>query len=102
MEVKLRCTVNPGQFSSEYALTVQSFNGKILSLFAARSQVECEITPTPDQSSEGWVTVQIVNRSATHYLVMLPQSTLENGRYISVNADQLKGIANDRLAETTG
>ena len=90
MNAKLRCTVYPGQFSAEYAVVVTSFNGKAFSLFASRRDVDCDRPPTEDQSSEGWLAVRIVKRSAAHYLVQLPQTTLENGRFVSVRPDQLE------------
>src|SRR4051794_3966878 len=92
MLARLRCIVSPGQFSSEYAVVVQSFNGRSFSLFASRSDVECEQPPTEDQSVDGWLLVEIIGRSANHYLVRLPQSTLENGQHISVSLSQLKDI----------
>jgi hypothetical protein len=88
----LRCTVSPGQFSSEYAVSVRSFSGRTFSLFADRGDVECDQFPSEDRTVEGWVSVEIVNSSETHYLVQLPQSTLENGRFLSVNPSQLRGI----------
>src|SRR4051812_28077987 len=96
MGIQLRCNVSPGQFSTEYAVSVQSFNGRTFSLFASRSDVECDELPTEDQSVEGWLSVQIVRQSESHYLVQLPQSTIENGRHISVTASQLRGLPNPR------
>lgn len=92
MGTQLRCGVSPGQFSNEYAVSVQSFNGRTFSLFASRNDVGCEQPPTEDQSVEGWLAVDIVKQSAAHYLVRLPQPTLEHGQYISVTPSQLRGI----------
>lgn len=89
MTAKLRCVVTPGQFSSEYAVVVQSFNGRSFSLFASRGDVVCDQPPTNDQPSNGWLKVRIVDRSERHILVLLPQSTLECGQKISVNPHQL-------------
>jgi hypothetical protein len=97
----LRCTVTPGQFSSEYAVSVQSFSGRTFSLFATRGDVQCDQSPSEDRSVEGWLAVEIVNSSETHYLVQLPQSTLENGRFLSVNPSQLRGIARGGPVATT-
>jgi hypothetical protein len=98
MELQIRCSVNPGQFSSEYAVIVQAFNGKTYSLFASRQDVECDFPPTEDQSVEGWLSVQPIKHNNKLFLVQLPQSTLENGRFISVSSDQLKSLPGARTA----
>jgi hypothetical protein len=98
MGLQIRCSVNPGQFSAEYAVTVQAFNGKTYSLFASRQDVECDFPPTEDQSVEGWLSVQPIKHNNKLFLVQLPQSTLENGRFISVSSDQLRSLPGARTA----
>jgi hypothetical protein len=97
MTTQLRCTLSPGQFSNEYCVSIQSFNGRNFSLFASRDDVQSTGSPTEDQSVDGWLNVEIVNQTVSHFLVRLPQSTLENGQHISVSPSQLRGIPASKL-----
>lgn len=89
MEARLRCTLFPGQFSSELAVVVRSSGGRQLSLFAQKTDLDCQELPSENRSVEGWIKVEVVQRERGLCLVRLPQSTLENGQYLTVRADQL-------------
>jgi hypothetical protein len=101
MNALLRCEIYPGQFSSEYAVILRSFTGKEFSLFASRQDVQCDDRPTDEQPSEGWLRVAITKRDGSLCLVRLPQSTIENGQSITVNADQLKITEAPKVAHDT-
>ena len=100
MLAKLRCRVSPGQFSSEFAVVVRSFAGREFSLFADRSDLEVPIAPTEDEDRDGWLTVTVVEQHAGKglALVRLPQSTLENGPFLTVYTSQLRA-ASGRAAQ---
>ncbi len=90
MMTKLRCKLYPGQFSTEYAVVVEAFDGRRLSLFASHDDVETEGEPTESNPTDGWLNVRVVDRQGGIFLVRLPQSTIENGQHISVRQDQLR------------
>jgi hypothetical protein len=89
MEHWLRCQVYPGQFSVEYAVVVRQSDEKEVSLFAPQALVDCEQAPTFDRPVPGWIKVVLVKQQGDLVLLQLPRSTLENGQYITVRADQL-------------
>jgi hypothetical protein len=90
----LRCAVGPGQFSSEYAVGGQQFNGTWFSLFVPRECVVAERPPTrPGESVEGWLRVEELERKGDLVLLLLPRQTLENGQYITVPADRVRSQA---------
>jgi hypothetical protein len=87
---ELCCQLYPGQFSSEFAVIVESFNGRSYSLFAPREDVKHDREPSQDEPTEGWLRIKVLQREGNNVLVQLPQSTLENGSYLSVRRDQLR------------
>ena len=89
MEHWLRCQVYPGQFSVEYAVVVRQSDEKEVSFFAPLELVDCEQAPTFDRPVPGWIKVVLVKQQGDLVLLQLPRSTLENGQYITVRADQL-------------
>jgi len=90
MEYWLRCRVYPGQFSVEYAVLVRQSDGAEVSLFVPQELVDCDQLPSFDRPVSGWVRVQLMQQQGKLALVFLPRSTLENGQYITVEADQLE------------
>jgi hypothetical protein len=95
MDTWLRCTLSPGQFSSELAAVVRSAHGREFSLFAPKSELTYLEPPAENRPVEGWLRVSLVAREKNLYVVRLPQTTLENGQYITVSAGCLKGIPDD-------
>jgi hypothetical protein len=94
MRARLRCQVSPGLFSSECAVIVTASSGKQLSLFTDRSTVSVSQWPQDDQTVDGWIDVELVEErgvspDAPLVLVLLPQTTLENGPYLTVNRGHL-------------
>lgn len=86
----LRCRVTPGQFSDEYALSSVQTNGVGFSLFAPVEEVLCDAPPTETRPSEGWVPVEVYEQKGENFIVRLPQQSLENGYYVTVQANQLR------------
>jgi hypothetical protein len=86
---KLRCQISVGQFNSECAVVVKSFNGKSYSLFAQKTDLAFSETPFDDTSVDGWIKVDVLKREDSLCLIRLPQTTLENGQFLTVRADQL-------------
>jgi hypothetical protein len=87
---EIRCRLYPGQFSSEYAVVVESFSGRAYSLFASRDHVANDREPTLDEPTDGWLRVKVLEPEGNNVLVQLPQSTLENGSYLAVRRDQVR------------
>ncbi len=92
MKTWLRCTLFLGQFSSELAVVVRTYNGKTFSLFAQKSDLRYEDIPSGDEFAEGWIKVEVMKQEGELFLVRLPQTTLENGQYITVTAGQLERL----------
>jgi len=86
MKTWLKCYVSPGMFPDEFAVGGQQYNGKPFSLFAPASTVR----PPELDRGEGSVQVEIWERKGNLVLVRLPQQTLENGYYVTVNSEQLQ------------
>jgi hypothetical protein len=86
----LRCRVYPGQFSVEYAVGVRQSDGSEVSLFVPLDFVDCAGIPASDRPLSGWIRVQLVEKQGELALVYLPRQTLENGQYITVEANQLE------------
>ena len=92
MEARLRCTLYPGQFTSELAVVVRSAGGREVSLFADKTELEYAEQPAADCPVEGWIKVQVLQCERNLCLVLLPQTTLENGPYVTVTADRLDRV----------
>jgi len=92
MEAWLRCTLLLGQFNWELAVVVRTSEGKTFSLFAQKEDLRCEELPVGEGAVKGWIQVMVVQQDGDLFLVRLPQSTLENGQYLTVSADHLDGL----------
>jgi hypothetical protein len=90
MLAEIRCRLYPGQFSSEYAVIVESFSGRTYSLFAPQDDVTNDGEPTQDEPTDGWLRVKVLKPEGNNVLVQLPQSTIENGSYLAVRRDQMR------------
>lgn len=89
-ETWLSCWISPGQFSVEYAVSGETYNGVGFSLFASEDDVECDTPPFEGQRVQGWIRVKVLASEAGLLLVNLPQQTLENGQSVTVRADQVE------------
>jgi len=88
----LNCSIYPGQFSDEYAVQGKLFDGRDFSLFATRGDLEFEGDPTWDQPVQGLIRIRTLDQKDDLLLVALPQTTLENGRTITVKSEQVKSL----------
>ena len=88
-EAWLKCLITPGQFTGEYAVQSQAFNGEGFSLFAAAEDLSCRDFPSDDRQASAMLHVRVVEEQGDLRLIELPQETLENGRLLTVKIDQL-------------
>ncbi len=88
METCLRCTVAPGQFTGEYAVSATQSNGDGFSLFVDEDLVDWEPRQV-DGRGEGWLRVEVVDRRGDQALIRLPGPSLEGGQFVTVRSDQL-------------
>ena len=72
---RLRCTVTPGQFTGEYAISAAQSNGRRFSLFADEDFVESD-----NGMGEGWLSVHVVDHKGDDTLIRLPAQSLEGGQ----------------------
>ena len=88
MAIYLRCKINPGQFSDEFAVHGESHNREAFSLFVSEGDVDSEQS---DQGAErdGWVRVEILAKDKDLVLVRLPGQTFENGATVTVCESEL-------------
>lgn len=85
----IECDVSPGQFSTEFAVVVEAFNGRRLSFFADRSMVDVPTEPTDARSVRGKLKVQAIETDGATTLVKLPRHALETGsQFVSVHASK--------------
>src|SRR5437764_12816082 len=90
MDHWLCCTITPGQFSSEYAVSGQQSNGTGFSLFVPHEYVACDRVPTTQQPAEGWLRIEVWDRKGDRVIVRLPRPTLENGQFVTVTTRHVR------------
>ncbi|MBY0455844.1 MAG: hypothetical protein K2V38_00755 [Gemmataceae bacterium] len=82
----LSCSVSPGQFPTEFAISGTQFNGNPFSLFAPALAVSA---PAGAVEGAGLVEVAVIDRSDGLALVRLPAQTFENGHHVTVRETDL-------------
>jgi hypothetical protein len=90
MEAWLRCTITPGQFSSEYVASGADASGDEFGLFVPAEFVEVSRPPTRETSVEGRMRVEVWDRKGDLVLVHLPREMLDGRHYLTVRADQVE------------
>ena len=97
METKwLPCSVSPGQFPNEYAVSGMQYNGKGFSLFAPQETV----VPPPSGEGEGLLKVEVVDQRDELVLVRLPAEPFENGQHVTIAAKMLQSTPSFQKART--
>lgn len=86
----LRCSVASGQFSGEYAVSGNTFDGEGFSLFAPKEFVITQSNVEEVGKVDGLVEVEEIDRDGELVLVKLPRQTLENGTTITISASELE------------
>jgi len=86
----LKCTIFPGQFTGEYAVQGELFDGTGFSLFAEKEDLDFAREPTFDKAVEGWIRIELGPQKDDLLLVTLPQPSLENGQTITVRTGQVR------------
>jgi len=92
MEKWLDCTISPGQFTGEYAVRGNLFDGTEFSMFAEEEDLSFEERPSEDNPVVGRIRVVPGPNKGDILLVTLPQPTFENGQTISVKASQIRDL----------
>ena len=90
MEKWLDCTISPGQFTGEFAVQGKMFDATEFSLFAPKEDLKFTGEPSWGKPVRGFIRVIPGPRKDNLLLVTLPQATFENGRTITVKADQIR------------
>lgn len=90
METWLRCTITPGQFSSEFGVSAGRSDGTGFSLFVPRSFVRVPREPSLDSPVEGFLRVTIWDTRGDLVLVRLPAQTFEGTHFVTVRAGQVE------------
>lgn len=98
LQTWLQCDVTPGQFTGEYVVTAQDFQGSTFSLFTPEKYVECDSEPIKGQSVRGWLQVRVLDKNDSLALVQLPRHPLENGQLVTVPLTQLNARPARELA----
>ena len=81
----LACIVSPGQFSNEYTVKGETFNGQEFALFAPDNFVDCgENEPSWEQPVLGWLQIKVIGKVKNILLVRLPMPPLEGPQTITV------------------
>src|SRR5262249_36643387 len=89
--VWLRCTLTPGQSTSEYAVSSQRADGTGFSLFAPENLVWLAHEPTHEQPTEGLLCVEKWDTKEDLVLICLASETLEDAaQFVTVKSTQLR------------
>jgi hypothetical protein len=88
----LDCTISPGQFTGEYSVRGEIFNGSGFCLFAERDKLRFDEEPKEGKSVMGMIRVVPGAQKDDLLLVTLPQPTLENGQTITVRANRVRAL----------
>ncbi len=88
MATYLRCRINPGQFSGEFAIHGESHNKETFSMFASEKDVD-GVNPDQESECEGWLRVEVLDRDENLSLVRLPGQTFGNGTTVTVLNSEL-------------
>ena len=101
MENWLRCKIRRGQFSGEYVVQGDTVDGQGFSLFAEPSDVRIDACREvgQDETTGGWIRVEVVDRQDGIVLVRLPSEALERGYFVSVRASDVKPQSEARRLE---
>src|SRR5258706_1167580 len=70
----LRCRIQPGSLAREYAVTIKTSDGDLISLFAPE-----EFIRASQPEGEAQISVDVVDSDAEFALVVLPRETFERG-----------------------
>ena len=90
MDWWMRCTVSPGQFSSEYAVSAKSSGGGEFSLFAPKEFVRLD----PHAEGAGWLQVDVWDRRGNDVLVKLPAPVLATGgQFVTVPSSEIRPLS---------
>lgn len=88
----LDCEITQGQFTGEYAVKAQMFDGTEFSLFVPKDCLNFKNEPSLYKPVNGMISVSVADQKDDLVLVNLPRPTFENGRSITVRQSQLKQI----------
>ena len=87
----LDCEISQGQFTGEYAVKAQMFDGTEFSLFVPGDCLNFSDEPSLDKPVSGMISVSVTGQKKDDLvLVNLPRPTFENGRSVTVKESQLK------------
>jgi hypothetical protein len=102
VEQLLICTITPGQFSDEFAVTGRQSNGTLFSLFAPEDSVRCDQRPVEGQSGAAELRVTLCRQAGELAVVRLPQQSLEGGYFVTVAVSLLKPSPSARVGTRPG
>lgn len=89
MDAWLRCEISAGQFPTEAAIRGADFNDEEFSLFVPLQRVRPN-KGLGDEWIRGNVQVKLLDSRDGFSLVELPGQTFNNGRTITIRADQVE------------
>jgi hypothetical protein len=101
MEKLLSCKIYPGQFSDEYIAQGNYYDSTSFSVIVTKNEVKIPNGKTPeiDKPVDGWLAVCLLKQDGNKLFVRLPQPTIENGVFVTVQTDKVKegALVNDSL-----
>jgi hypothetical protein len=89
MDALLNCRIGPGQFSSEFSIQGEAFDGTPFSLFAPKDEVLLKDRAPNGQTVQGWLRVDAGIETGGLQLIRLPREAFEMGYFVTVRAEQL-------------
>ena len=86
----LDCEITQGQFTGEYAVKAQMFDGTEFSLFVPKECLDFSDEPL-NEPVNGMISVSVTDQKKGDLVIVnLPRPTFENGRSITVKESQLR------------
>lgn len=95
MNVLLRCKVGRGMFSGELAVRGTAADGVEFSLFVPKECVRYREPVEDPTSVDALLCVNVLAEEAGRVLILLPGEAFENGRTVTVDAQQLEQVTAD-------
>lgn len=88
---RVACELSEGMFDNEYAVQIELFNGKCVSLFA-----DADLVTINGTRNSGYLSVNIIKAESPAATILLPSEALETGsRWAQVSREKLEMSLND-------
>ncbi len=89
----LKCEITRGMFPDEWAVKTNVANNEVISLFAPESVLSFSKSKNSNEKMDGFLKVEIIDKTNDFSLVSLPRPSLEESNYVKVPNSELQEVA---------